>query len=114
MLGHPAAIIVICIDWERVEQLGAKRHHRGVYIDVGTAVQNMLLAAEAMEVGAGPVTSFSKTAVRQVLGLPESMQPELAVCLGRKATVQPFGPTLPHKPTHLEDLVVRSKFVSDH
>ncbi len=110
MLGHPAALIVICIDWQRVDLLGAKRHHKGAYVDVGTAAENMLLAAEALGLGAGPVTSFSKEAAREILGLPVSLQPELMVCLGKRAEVQPFDRTLPRQPIRLKDLVVWKHF----
>jgi len=110
MLGHPAAVILICIDWQEVDALGVKRHHNGVYIDVGTAAENMLLAAEAFSLGSGPVTSFSKAAVREILGLPDSLQPELMVCLGKRAQVQPFDRTRPRKPTRLEELVVWKDF----
>jgi hypothetical protein len=56
---------------------------------VGTALQTMLLAAHAIGLGAGPVMSFSKAAVRVVLQLPDHLSPEALVCLGHPA---PDGP----------------------
>jgi nitroreductase len=89
MFQHPAAIVVICIDWRRAAQYGMPRHNTGVYVDVGTALQSMLLAAHALGLGAGPVTSFSKAAVGVMLNLPAQLSPEVLVCLGHPA---PTGP----------------------
>jgi nitroreductase len=62
---------------------------KGLYIDVGTAAQTMLLAAHSLELGSGIVTSFSQAAVSEVLNLPEHLSPEMFVCLGYAAPVQP-------------------------
>jgi nitroreductase len=110
MLGHPAVVIFICIDWQEADALGIKRHDNSVYIDVGTAAENMLLAAESLGLGSGPVTSFSKAAVQEILKLPDSLQPELMVCLGKRAKVQPFARTQPRRPTRLEELVIWKNF----
>jgi uncharacterized membrane protein YccC len=85
MFQHPVAIVVICIDWRRVAQYGMPRQNTGVYVDVGTALQTMLLAAHALGLGAGPVTSFSKAAVGVILNLPAQLSPEVLVCLGHPA-----------------------------
>ena len=50
----------------------------------------ILLAAHALGIGAGPVTSFSRAAVAEVLRLPDSWRPELIVCLGHPG---PGGPS---------------------
>jgi len=64
---------------------------KGLYVDVGTAAQTMLLAAHSLGLGSGVVTSFSQAAVSAVLNLPEGWSPELFVCLGHAAPVQPTG-----------------------
>jgi nitroreductase len=74
MLQHPAAAIVICIDAARATGYGFKENSSGLYVDVGTTAQTMLLAAHALGVGSGPVTSFSKAAVSVVLNLPARME----------------------------------------
>ena len=89
MFQHPAAVVVICIDWRRVAQYGIPRQSTGVYVDVGTALQTMLLAAHAIGLGAGPVTSFSKAAVRVILNLPAQLSPEVLVCVGYPAAADP-------------------------
>ena len=58
-------------------------------MDVGTAMATMLLAAHSLGVGAGPVTSFSRTAVGAVLRIPDDWTPEALLCLGHPAAVQP-------------------------
>ena len=104
--GYPPALVVICIDWERAVRLGCQPLDRTLYIDVGTAAQNMLLATEAIGLGAGPVTSFSKAAIGVALRLPESLTPEMIVCLGHRASRPAFPGTRPAVPTRLEDLVI--------
>ncbi len=107
--GHPTALVVICIDWAKVARLGCKAHHPGVYIDVGTAAENMLLAAHSLGLGAGPMTSFSREGVRVILRLPDWLSPELMICLGYPDTPR-SSPRRPAKPTRLEDLVCWERF----
>ncbi len=89
MLQRPAAVILICTDWDRLNAYGISSHSKGLYIDVGTAAQTMLLAAHSMGLGSGIVTSFSKAAVSVVLNLPAHLSPEMFICLGYAA---PGGP----------------------
>jgi nitroreductase len=88
MLQHPAAAIVICIDTARAIGYGFKANSSGLYVDVGTAAQTTLLAAHALGVGSGPVTSFSRAALSVVLNLPVGWKPEMIICLGFPATSQ--------------------------
>jgi len=111
--GRPTGLIVVCIDWERVSQLGGNRRQPSLYIDIGTATENMLLAAHALGLGAGPVTSFGTGAVSAVLGLPEWLAPHLIVCLGHAAERQSFHQSRPPKPTRLADLVYWERFSGD-
>jgi nitroreductase len=89
MLQHPMAAIVVCVDWAQVHSYGFPPANPGPYIDVGTATATLLLAAHSIGLGAGPVTSFSKTAVATILNLPQGLRPELIVCLGHAASEQP-------------------------
>jgi nitroreductase len=85
MLQRPTAAITICTDRARAAGYGFPPEAPGLLIDVGTAMMTMLLAAHAIGVGAGPVTSFSRAAVAEVLRLPDTWRPELIVCLGHPA-----------------------------
>jgi nitroreductase len=89
MLQHPAAAIVVCTDRERAAGYGFPANAPGLLIDVGTAAATILLAAHAVGVGAGPVTSFSRAAAAVVLRLPPGWQAEMIICLGYPA---PDGP----------------------
>ena len=91
MFQRPAAVVVICIDQERAVSFGMRPTTKGLYIDVGTAAQTMLLAAHSLGLGAGVVTSFSQAAAKQVLNIPGHLSPQMLVCLGYPAAIQPPG-----------------------
>jgi nitroreductase len=82
MLQRPAAAIVVCLDHEVVRVNEIPEDDPVLWVDVGTAMQTMLLAAHALGIGSGPVTSFPQAAVSVVLNLPPELTPELIVCLG--------------------------------
>jgi len=83
ILGYPKAIIVICIDMARVNTIGFNDHHQGsIFVDLGTATENMLLTAEELKIGACPVMSFHQTAVQIILNLPPALEPALMVIFG--------------------------------
>jgi nitroreductase len=85
MLQRPTAAITICTDRALAARYGFPPGAPGPSVDVGTAMATLLLAAHAIGVGAGPVTSFSRSAVGVVLRLPGDWVPELVVCLGHPA-----------------------------
>jgi len=51
-------------------------------MDVAMAAQNMILAAYSLGIGSCPVASFNKAAVRELLEIPEHVEPVLIVSLG--------------------------------
>jgi nitroreductase len=89
MVPRPQAAIVICLDTVRAEEFGFQPGHRGLYVDIGTTAATLLLAAESVGLGACPVTSFSRAAAARVLDLRPGLSPEMVVCLGHPADVQP-------------------------
>jgi hypothetical protein len=48
MLQHPTAAVVICADWQRVAAYRIPPPNTAVEVDLGTALQTMLLAAHAL------------------------------------------------------------------
>ena len=86
MIQRPQAIITICANWDKLSERKVKGTDRSAYIDIGTAMQTMLLAAHALELGSGPVTSFNKVAAAVILNLPNNVSPELMVCIGHPAS----------------------------
>jgi nitroreductase len=97
MLQRPTAAIVVCVDVRRAVDFGFAPTARGLYVDVGTVTQTMLLAAHALGLGAGPVSSFSQAAVSAALNLPPGLRPELIVCLGHPAAPQPPPMAVQHR-----------------
>ena len=91
MLQRPAAAIVICIDVATARRYGFRPDTPGLYVDVGTLAATILLAAHAIALGSGPVSSFSRAAAAYVLDLPDGWEPRLIVCLGHAADHQPAG-----------------------
>jgi nitroreductase len=89
MFQRPQAVIVICIDGPRARSFGMLPTAKGLYVDVGTAAQTILLAAHSVGLGAGLVTSFSRAAVGAILNFPEGLSPEMFICLGYAAPHQP-------------------------
>jgi nitroreductase len=85
MFQYPQAIILICIDWDKVAANKFSATDRTPYIDLGTAMQTMMLAAHSIGLGSGPVTSFSQEAVRVILNLPQHLSPEVIICIGYAA-----------------------------
>ncbi len=71
--GTPAALIVICTDLSRAERFGVREDNdTSTWIDVGTAAMNMQLMAHALGLGTTPVTSVSRSGLREALELPDA------------------------------------------
>lgn len=109
MIQRPQAVITICADWPNLEVVGLGKGNYAPYMDIGAAMQTMLLAAQAIELGSGPVTSFNKEAVRVVLNLPGNLSPELMICIGHKARGYQM-PMSPKKKVTWQSLVDWNRF----
>jgi nitroreductase len=86
LLSRPPALIVLSTDHEaaRAQYVQADRDP-SVQVDVGTALASMMLAVESLGLGSCPATSFSQSAVAEMLGFPETLVPELLLQVGRPA-----------------------------
>lgn len=85
MFQEPQAVILLCIDWDVVKENQFSETDMAPYIDQGVVMQTMMLAAHAQGLGTGPVTSFSKEALREILNLPSNLTPEVEICIGYPA-----------------------------
>ena len=85
MFQKAPALILICTNYDIVREHNLPPTDRALMIDVGTAAQTMMLAAHAIGLASGPVTSFSKEAVKVILNLPQAWSPEMFICIGHKA-----------------------------
>ena len=103
--GLPAALIVICVDWELAKQNVLVEEYPEVYFDVGAAAMNMLLMAHSLGLAAGPMTSYSESALRVLLNLPEKVDPQMFIGLGYPAEPPPYLPKWPKTKVRVEDLV---------
>ena len=96
MLGYPTALVVICTD---LHAAALRQIPVGVYrtrwIDVGTAMANMMLMVEALGLGSCPLTSFSQGGVSVVLDLPEQAVPEAILQMGHRPGRRPVDEPSP-------------------
>ena len=81
LFGNPSALVVLCINRRRAERAG-KLGEESALMDVSMAAQNMMLAAYSMGVGSCPVLSFNKAALRELLDIPEHVEPVLILTFG--------------------------------
>jgi len=85
-LGATPLAILVCSDREKEYMVGGAlgRDYLSV-ADCSMAVENMLLAAHALGLGTCVVKSFSRIAVKEMLEIPEGIEPELLVIVGYTA-----------------------------
>jgi nitroreductase len=84
--GTPTALIVICTDLARAERYGVdEANDTSTWVDVGTAAMNMQLMAHALGLGTTPVTSVSRSGLREALDLPDHLRADLILQLGHPA-----------------------------
>ena len=79
----PAAIIVVCA---KPKQKRLKEATRLMYMaDCAIATQNICLAAHSLNIGSCVVISFADIALKEILSIPENVEPYLLVTLGHPA-----------------------------
>lgn len=106
MLTEPPALIAILTDFEAMRRENVRTEGDDANsVDVGTAVQSMMTMAHAMGLGSCPVTSFSKSGVAGVLGLPDHLRPELILIIGHPKPVERSMRSNAPKPLRARDLV---------
>ena len=79
-------VIVVCADQERSGRVYGRRGSDLYCIqDTAAAIQNLLLAAHALGLGACWVGAFNEDAVRHVLNIPAGVRPVAIIPIGRPA-----------------------------
>ena len=76
--AEPVAYIVICLDGSLAENPTPYQR------DVGIVAQTMLLAAVEMGLNGCMIGSFAAGELREKLGLPEAIKPQLLLALGER------------------------------
>ena len=96
MLSEPPALLVMCHDLSR-----ARLSRDLQLMDLGAAMQNILLYAHSLGLGACPIGSFSQEGVAELLELPSEMKPVLMIAVGKPSVVPP-----PPKRLSLDELII--------
>jgi nitroreductase len=82
-LGATPMAIAICSDRATAQAKGGRLGRDYLTIaDCSMAAENMLLAAHSLGLGACPIKSFSTAALKEILELPEAIEPELILIIG--------------------------------
>ena len=87
-IKNAAAIIVFAGNIESMNKHFADqpplnaRGERYNYIEVGAIAQNMQLQGTALDIGMVLVGGFNNTEVKDILQLPQSLEPSALVCIG--------------------------------
>jgi len=101
MFANAKANIIICCDYRKViEKFGNKGEIFGIF-DCAVAAQNMLLRAHDLGVGTCLIRSFSQSAIKEYLELPDGIMPELIIAAGYPAH-QPKNPGRKENKIHWE------------
>jgi len=88
--GDSSAAIIVCTDLRIAEKgLGKLGMDQCAMYDAGAAAENVVLAAYALGLGASFIKSYSETALKRILELPEECRTELVVSLGYPARDEP-------------------------
>ncbi|GAP40132.1 nitroreductase family protein [Flexilinea flocculi] len=90
IIGIPSGIIVLCLDFR-----GQKKEVLPIikYLDIGAAMQNILLAAHDLGLGGCAIGSFHVEGVKEFLKIPEQVEPVLLIVLGKPRSI----PSAPRK-----------------
>jgi nitroreductase len=91
LFSEPCVIIAICLDETRVLKTEDSNSESMVWMDLGAAMENILLAAHDQGLGACAIGSFHEQGVSDFLRLPPSLKLALLVSIGVPVRV-PAGP----------------------
>ncbi|RJL21228.1 nitroreductase family protein [Bailinhaonella thermotolerans] len=86
VIGEPSLLLVACLDHSRYSDSDGAHVRRQGKLCVAMAVENFLLAAHALGLGACPVSSFLPGPIRLLLNMPDHLELILLVAAGHPAT----------------------------
>jgi len=81
LFGNPQALVVVCLNKERAKK-GGKMGEEMARLDLGISAQNMMLMAYSLGIGSCPVVSFNKIALKELLNIPEHVDPVIILIFG--------------------------------
>ncbi len=82
VLEAPAVLVIAAVYERTAQKYGASRTPRYVHLEAGHAVQNLLLQAVALGLGAVPIGAFYDAQIQKVLSLPRDHEPLYLVPVG--------------------------------
>ena len=83
ILNLPKTILLMIINHNKEKKIEFDDTEQfSSYVDIGTAMENILLTAYEINLGACPIMSFHKGAIRVLLDLPNHVEPVLMIILG--------------------------------
>ncbi len=82
IIGSPQVVFVLCIDVSQEDPEKDPWLFQYMGMSLGAAMQNLLLTAHDLGLGACPVASFHQKAVQVFLDIPERMIPLLLIAAG--------------------------------
>jgi nitroreductase len=91
MIDMPAAVVALCLDIPRATIKEKGDIDEMAWLDLGAAMQNILLAAHDLNLGACPVGSFHEQGVSALLNLPPHLKLALLIAIGIPA-IKPAAP----------------------
>ena len=114
LYSNASTLIFICVDRRGFPSYIDEEADDPVFLmDVGKAAQTMALAAHALGLASGPVTSFSVPALRQILALPPRFTPWLMLCLGYPQPREQLAFVMrPERRIIWQELCYRDRFVA--
>jgi nitroreductase len=94
--GEAPLAILVCSDKIRAYKVGGALGRDYTRIaDCAMATQNMVLAAYALGLGTCVVKSFSHAAMKEILEIPQGIEPELLVVVGHPENAPIPPPRIP-------------------
>jgi nitroreductase len=109
MFSLPSAVIAICLDESRATRTEDGDAEYMVWMDLGAAMQNILLTAHDHGLGACAIGSFHMQGVSTLLRLPDHLKLALLVSIGMPARV----PNAPKKRPRSE-VIFMEEYGSSH
>jgi nitroreductase len=91
--GRATAVVLICLDKQRADEEPGTAEYDMVHMTLGAAMQNLLLAAHGLGLGACAIGSFHLASLRSIVSLPPHLELKLLVALGYPVS-QPAAPPL--------------------
>ncbi|GLF99626.1 nitroreductase family protein [Streptomyces yaizuensis] len=111
VIGTPAFLVVACVDRSRTDRLPgqiSQKIYQTSKLCVAMAVENLLLAAHTLGLGGCPVSSFRERQLRDLLALPDHIEPLLVVPVG-----YPAEPPTPSDRRDKNEVISRERWERD-